>query len=408
MKSLCVSSTFLTAVTVVAVAACASSGSGQSGGSGGSQSGGSQPFVILDVTALSGPMAVIGAPEVQATKAAVNYLNANGGLSGHKIQLELKDDQGDASTAVSVVQQALSSGTKPNLVLPGVTSNETDALLPVLARNDILSIATTGSAEITDTAKYPLSFGSSFEPQDGPNSLASYAAKQGYKTIGVLYADDAYGTSWYSYASAALKAQNLKQVAVGYDPTAIDISPEMTKLDAGHPDVIIAEGFGAPVGAIYGARLKLGNFSIPMIADNTISAGDPWTTVGNPAAFASSVEQAYAVQKYEPPASQSPAVRNMLTWVKKLGTTKAAISLYAGSWDVLQTVKAAVAKAGSLDSQKLAAAMENLSAGDAQWTQNGGAAPGYTSTIHFAVATPQNYVYVKPGPLTDGMIVSQG
>jgi branched-chain amino acid transport system substrate-binding protein len=400
MKSRCMASAVLAAATVVAVAACASSGSGQSGGS--------QPFVILDVTALSGPMAVIGAPEVQATKAAVNYLNASGGLSGHKIQLELKDDQGNASTAVSVVQQALSSGTKPNLVLPGVTSNETDALLPLLARNGILSIATTGSSKITDTSQYPLSFGSSFEPQDGPNSLASYAAKQGYKTVGLLYADDAYGTSWYSYISAAVKSQHLKQVAVSYDPTAIDISPEMTKLDADHPDVIIAEGFGGPVGAIYAARLKLGNFSIPMIADITISAGNPWTTVGNSAAFANSVEQAYAVQKYEPSASQSPAVRNMLTWVEKLGAVKAAISLYAGSWDVLQTVKAAVAKAGSLDSSKLATAMENLSAGDAQWTQNGGAAPGYTSTVHFAVATPQNYVNVKPGPLSDGMIVSQG
>jgi branched-chain amino acid transport system substrate-binding protein len=404
MKSRCAAGAVLAVATAVAVAAC----SGSSSGSGGGQSGASQPFVILDVTALSGPMAVIGAPEVQATKAAVNYLNANGGLSGHKIELELKDDQGDASTAVSVVQQALSSGTKPNLVLPGVTSNETNALLPLLARNGIVSIATTGSAEITDTAKYPLSFGSSFEPQDGPNALASYLAKQGDKTIGVLYADDAYGTSWYSYVSTALKTQNLKQVAVSYDPTAIDISPEMTKLDAGHPDVIVAEGFGAPVGAIYAARLKLGNFSIPMIADTTVSAGDPWATVGNPAAFANSIEQAYAVQKYEPPTSQSPAVETMLTWVKKLGAIKAAISLYAGSWDVLQTVRAAVAKAGSLDSQKLAAAMENLSAGNARWTQNGGGAPGYTSTVHFAVAAPKNYVFVKPGPLTDGMIVSQG
>lgn len=396
----------LATATIVALAACSSSSPSQSGSAG--KSTGSQPFVILDVTALSGPYAVIGAPEVQATKAAVNYLNANGGLSGHQINLEIKDDQGDATTAVSIVQQAVSSGTKPNLVLPGVTSNETDALLPLLARYGILSIATTGSPNITNTAKYPLSFGSSFEPQDGPNSLAAYAAKQGYKTIGVLYSDDAYGTSWYSYVSAAVKAQNLKQVAVSYDPTSIDLSPEMSKLDAEHPDVIIAEGFGAPVGAIYSARLKLGDYSIPMIADITISAGDPWTTAGNPTAFTNSIEQAYAVQKYEPTADQTPSVKTMLTWVQKLGSIKAAISLYAGSWDVLQSVKAAVAKAGSTDAQPLATALQGLSAGEALWTQNGGAAPGYTSTAHFAVATPTNYVFVKPGPLTNGMINSQG
>src|SRR5712691_6596261 len=116
MRARWVTAASLGAVVALAASACGSSSSGGSG----AQSGGAQKFVVLDVTALSGPLAVIGDPEVQATKAAVNYLNSRGGLSGHKIVLQLKDDQGDASTAVSVVQQALSSGTKPDLVLPGV------------------------------------------------------------------------------------------------------------------------------------------------------------------------------------------------------------------------------------------------------------------------------------------------
>jgi branched-chain amino acid transport system substrate-binding protein len=391
----------LTAVTALAASACGSNSAGD-------QSSHSQNFVILDVTALSGPYAVIGEPEVQATRAAVNYLNSRGGLSGHKIILTLKDDQGNASTAVSIVQQALSSGSKPNLVLPGVTSNETVAVLPLLARNNVLSVATTGSDEITDTAKYPLSFGATFEPQDGPNSEAAYLAKQSYKKIGVLYADDAYGASWHSFITRALAAKHLRHVAVSYDPTALDLSPEMTKLDSSHPSVILAEGFGAPVGAIYAARVKLGDFATPLVADITISAGDPWATAGKPGAFKNSIEQAYAVQKFVPPGSQRPGVTTMLTWVKKLGPVKAAISLYAGSWDILQTMKAAVAKAGSLDFAQLAKAMTRLSSSDAQWAQNGGAAPGYTTAEHFAVSTPQNYAYVKPGPLEDGMIVSKG
>jgi branched-chain amino acid transport system substrate-binding protein len=394
-------------VVVLAASACSSGSSGSSDSSGG-KSGAAQDFVILDVTAVSGPYAVIGDPEVQATKAAVNYFNSRGGFSGHKIVLEVKDDQGDASTAVSILQQALSSGTKPDLVLPGVTSNETVALLPLLARNSLLSIATTGAGQISDPAKYPLSFGASFEPQDGPNSEASYLAQKGYKTIGVLHADDAYGTSWATQISAALAAQKLKEVSVSYDPTALDLSPDMSKLDSYHPDVILAEAFGAPVPAIYAARVKLGNYSIPLVADNTIAAGNPWGTIKNPAAFKNSVEQAYSVTKYEPPATQRPAITTMLTWVKKLGPVTAALSLYALSWDALQTVKAAVAATGSLDSVKLAKAMENLSRSDAQWTQDGGAAPGYTSTIHFAVSQPGNYVYLNPGPQVDGMISSAG
>ena len=387
----------LTAVALVA-GGCSSSSSG--GSSGGAE------FHVLDITALSGPLASIGTPETQATKAAVNYLNSLGGLSGRKIVLDVKDDQSDPSKAVSLVQQALTSGKKPDLVLPGVTSNETVALLPVLARSKVVSIATTGSAEITNTAKYPLSFGASFQPTDGPESMATYLAKQNYKTVGILRANDAFGASWFSNLSKSLAVRSLKAVSVTYDPTAIDLSPELGKLESEHPDVIVAEGFGAPVAAIYAARVKLGNYAIPLVADTTISAGNPWKAAGNPAAFQNSVEQAYAVQEYKPAATQRPAVQTMLTWVRKLGPLTAAISLYAGNWDLLQTAKAAVAKAGSQASTKLAQAMESLSAADAQWTQNGGAPPGYTSAVHFAVSTPQNFIYIKPGPLTDGMITA--
>jgi len=73
----------LTAVALVA-GGCSSSSSG--GSSGGAE------FHVLDITALSGPLASIGTPETQATKAAVNYLNSLGGLSGRKIVLDVKDE----------------------------------------------------------------------------------------------------------------------------------------------------------------------------------------------------------------------------------------------------------------------------------------------------------------------------
>jgi branched-chain amino acid transport system substrate-binding protein len=401
-----------TAVLAVAVSACGSSGSSSStaaaGGStatGGSSTAKGSPFQILDITALSGPYAATGLPETQATKAAVNYINAHGGADGHQLVLTVKDDQGDASTAVSILEQQVASGNKPNMVIPGVTSDETVALLPILARDDILSIACTGATQISTPGKYPLSFGGSFAPLDGPDSEAAFLKSKGYTDIGVFNADDAYGTSWYSSIAVALQNAGLKFTDVSYDPTALDLSPELGKLEGDHPQAILAEGFGAPVGAIFSARLKLGNFSIPFVADNTISSGDVWTTVNNPTALQNTYMQAYTVGVDTSANTSRPAVQNLLTSIQKLGSISASLSLYALNWDIIQTVKAAIVEAGgSTDPQTLATAMLHLKASDSDWTQNGGAAPGYTSSEHFMVATPQNYTFVSAGPLVDGMI----
>lgn len=405
-----------TAALAVAVSACGSSGSSSSSAAAGGSAGGSgaatakgSAFQILDITALSGPYAATGLPETQAAKAAVNYINAHGGADGHQLELTVKDDQGNASTAVSILEQQVASGGKPNMVIPGVTSDETVALLPILARDGILSIACTGAQQISTPGTYPLSFGGSFRVLDGPDSEASYLKSKGYKNIGVFYAADAYGTDWYSNISVALKAAGLKFTGVSYDSTAIDLSPELGKLEGGHPDAILAEGFGAPVGAIFSARLKLGNLTIPFVADNTISAGNVWTTVNNPTALQNTAMQAYSVGVDTPANTGRAAVQNLLSSVKALGPISASLSLYALNWDVIQTAKAAiVASGGSTDPQTLAKAMPQLTSADAQWAQNGGAAPGYTSSEHFAAATAQNYAFVSVGPLVDGMIKPAG
>ncbi|HEY3737906.1 MAG TPA: ABC transporter substrate-binding protein [Jatrophihabitans sp.] len=396
------------ACLALALTACSSSGGtapgSSSAGGGSSNSAGSTPFVVLDITAQTGALAAIGVPETVATKAAVAYLNSKGGIAGHPIQLVVKDDLSTATTAVTVLQQELNSGVKPNLVLPGVTSDETVALLPALASNKLLSLASTGDASITDTAKYPLSFGGSFRPQDGSDALASYLQTQGYHNIGVFYAGDAYGTSWYKNVSASLKAKSLNVEDVSYDPTKIDLTAEMSRLQSQHPDVVIAEAFGAPVGALFNARTKIGWFSTPLVADITISSGDPWSIVKNPNAFQNVVEQIYSVQKYAPASSQSPAVQNLLAWVQKQQAITGSISLYALNWDMLESVRAAAAKAGSIDASAIATALTQLTDSDGQWAQNGGKAPGYTATSHFAAASSTNYDFIAPGPLKDGMV----
>jgi hypothetical protein len=71
-----------------------------------------------------------GLGQLHGLKEAVAYANSHGGMAGHPIQLILSDDGTDPTTPVN---KLLSSNGAPDAVWAGSESDETGALLPVLA-----------------------------------------------------------------------------------------------------------------------------------------------------------------------------------------------------------------------------------------------------------------------------------
>jgi len=146
---------------VMSVAACSSSGSSAdapSSSSSGSPSGGT--YNVFAVEALSGPDAAYGQAAGDAVKAAVEVINNSGGVLGHKVVLTMKDDVGDPTTAVTLLEAELAGPTKPNLVVPGLFSTETVPLVPITTKAGILTVAPGDAQSLDDPAKYPLHFSS--------------------------------------------------------------------------------------------------------------------------------------------------------------------------------------------------------------------------------------------------------
>jgi len=227
---------------------------------------GGAEFHVLDITALSGPLASIARrrPRHQGRGELPELV---GGLSGRKIVLDVKDDQSDPSKAVSLVQQAFDIGQKPDLVLPGVTSNETVACCPCW-RGARWCRSPRPDRPRSRTRQVPLSFGASFQPTDGPESIGDLPG-QAELQDGRHSAPrtDAFGASWFS--NSAVAGGQIAEGGVGtYDPTAIDLSRSWASSSRAS-GVIVAGGFGAPVAAIYAARVKLG-LRDPAGADTTI------------------------------------------------------------------------------------------------------------------------------------------
>src|SRR5260221_8012131 len=100
----------LTAIllTVWSVSACSSWGSPASPAGGGGGPGPNGPIVVGFISRLTNPQFAF--PEVRpAAQAAVDALNAAGGIHHHKVVLDVCDDQGNPNIAASCAEKMVSS-----------------------------------------------------------------------------------------------------------------------------------------------------------------------------------------------------------------------------------------------------------------------------------------------------------
>lgn len=70
---------------------------------------GRDPIVIGLLHALSGPMAASEAPQVAATRLAVEEINAAGGLLGRRVELQIEDSRSDPRAAANAAERLIST-----------------------------------------------------------------------------------------------------------------------------------------------------------------------------------------------------------------------------------------------------------------------------------------------------------
>jgi urea transport system substrate-binding protein len=121
----------LTVAAGLAVSAC--------GGSSDSDSGGDsdEPIKVGSVLDLTGPLNIYGKPKIQATKLAIEDINANGGVLGRQLELVSYDSQSSVDKNVQY-SNTLATEDEVAVVMGGVTSASREAMRPVLSRNQTL------------------------------------------------------------------------------------------------------------------------------------------------------------------------------------------------------------------------------------------------------------------------------
>jgi branched-chain amino acid transport system substrate-binding protein len=388
------------ATLTIGLAACSSGGSSNT-----NSSGSSQPYQVLFMGGTSGFVATLAQAQLAGYQAGAADINAHGGINGRQIEITSVDTAADATKATSLLTQALSSSTPPDLVIPGTTSAETLALLPQLTRSKILGMSESASNSINNPASYPYGFSVSVGQTLPAQALAQYVKSQGYKTVGILAASDETGTAGSTALQTAVQGVGLTANVVSYDAAAVDVSPELEKLRSGNPDVMLYIANGAQIPVILKSRQKIG-WTVPTIADLSTGSNDIWQLAdGDPAKGTSAM--VYPIQAYVDPSAQTEEFKNFNTELATVGVPPytSSLSLYGLAWDIMHLVQAGAKQANSTAGPDIAKALENLQQPSPQpWVVF--TDETFSPTNHFLAPDASQFKVVAVGPTVDGMIKS--
>lgn len=154
----------------------------------------SEPIVIGQSCALTGPIAILGQDFQLGAKLWFDAVNKKGGIRGQRIELITLDDGYEPERAAKNTEQLVN---KHNAVaLFGYVGTPTsDAARPIFERNNVPFVAPFTGAQSLRTPQSSLIYNIRASYEDETERLVKHFASIGQKRISVAYQNDSFGSA---------------------------------------------------------------------------------------------------------------------------------------------------------------------------------------------------------------------
>ncbi len=96
-----------------------------------------KPIIVGSLLDGTGLLGIVGMPMVEATRMAVDAINAKGGVLGRPLELKEYDTQSNNDLYVQYVTELILKH-KPAVIMGGITSASREAMRPVIDRHNLL------------------------------------------------------------------------------------------------------------------------------------------------------------------------------------------------------------------------------------------------------------------------------
>jgi branched-chain amino acid transport system substrate-binding protein len=315
---------------------------------------------------LSGPAAVYGVPVTKGAELAVQEINAKGGVLGRKLQLLPRDSKANADEAVRLARELIIKD-NADFLSGTLTSAEAPAVSTIAKENKVVFIAPVAkTVKLTAPENlHPYIFRVASNTEIEGQAAAALVAKwTDVKKMGTIAPDYAYGRDAVAAFTAHLKKLrpdieiiDQQWPKLGEPDFTAFISAQMGK----KPDAVFCDVFGGDFISLAKQAGPLGYFKAinnHLIDGGEVGTVDAAVALGGDYPFGITSD-AYdpVIWKGDEPAAHKEFIEHLKAYMKSDTGSGWAVQGYTAIVALAEGIK----KAGSTDSDKVAAALLGMS-----------------------------------------------
>ena len=305
------------------------------------------------------PSAQSGQAGVLGIQAAIDDINAAGGVLGRKLTLVVRDDLSQPPKSIQNMSDLIDNE-KVVAVLGPTNSGNALAWKHIPNQKKNPSIGCIGSA--TDITKPMGSNADNYMYRVSMVDRAQVAGLIAYaksnpktKNVGFLVETTGYGQGGLKDLQELAESKGLKPVATekfGVNDT--DMTSQLNKLKAAGVDTVLVWAQGTPIGQLVRSMEKINYFPVTLTSwssDNASFFDTAGKTLAEKPVFMRTITE-----------DRTPKQQQLYDRLAPKMTSKSAFSFAAHCYDALMITAAAIKQAGATEGPKMREALENLQA----------------------------------------------
>ncbi|MFJ2967560.1 transporter substrate-binding protein [Streptomyces collinus] len=310
------------------------------------------PIAVGSILDLTGPLSVYGKAKMDATYLAINDINAHGGVLGRPLMLISYDAQSDNARYTQYANK-LTLPNQVSVIMGGITSASRETIRSIVDRTNALYFYNTlyegGVCDKNVFTTGPV-------PSQQLAPLIPYVAKNFGKKIYIVAADDDFGRISTDRVEEYAAKSGAWVTGADFVPLeSSDFGTVINSLQAAKPDVVISLLVGANHSAFYRNFAAAGLNKSMKVVSTTFGGGSENIVLAPRESKGTTVAHLY-FQELESPANTA----FLRAWHAEYGKNYPYVPETAvNEWNGWHLWAAAVNKAGSLDRDKVIAALES-------------------------------------------------
>ena len=319
--------------------------------SGGEEESTDGPITLGMVVPMSGSSSAIGPYMQNGAQLAINEINADGGVLGRDLELQVEDEACDPQSAVAAANKLVSDGVAVSV--GGYCSGATLPTLPIFEDAGIpMIIPAANSDELVDQ-ELPNVFLINGTGSQQADAAEAFIESEGASEVALVNDNTSYSVNIAEATRDRLEDSGVAEVAAfeSVTPGESDYSANVNAILSASPDFVYWTGYYQEGGLLVRQLRQAGYTGDIMVADGSVDASLVEI------AGADLAEGVYATMTQTP-----DTIEGAETWIQdytdEFGEAPGPYSTQA--YDAVRVAAQAIEDAGSTDGEELISALEGI------------------------------------------------